>query len=444
MRYSATEVFVNSLLNEGAFIYYLEEGFKPDLLEREEAKAIWHFFRNYHERGRQTGLPDLEILEVEFPKYKFESTDKEPHWILDKLKERYEFKESQKIIQSVAEMKPDEVFPYLKGKLWEADQVLDSERNVSGHDDIPEMWERYLDQWNNDQRFGYTTGFETIDKEMGGIRAGQLAVLGGRLGNGKTWFALKAFTEQMIQEANPLLITLEMSVQEIQDRLFALWSGISFNSIDKGELSPQEMNELQEALIAQEKTKLPFKIVQPPIGQRKVADFVALADKYKSGSMIVDQISWIEARKPNTEYYRDDLRLTDIAMELKAAAQRPGREIPVYVMHQLNRNQKRDQAIDEANFAGADGILQTADHGFGIRQTKEQREKKVITFEIAKSRNAPTGEIFTCDFEFREKTNMANAVKGDTVGEMSVDDAAMIVARAFDPDPERVGSLQTT
>jgi hypothetical protein len=103
MRYSATEVFVNSLLNEGAFIYYLEEGFNPDLLEREEAKAIWHFFRNYHERGRQTGLPDLEILEVEFPKYKFESTDKEPHWILDKLKERYEFKESQKIIQSVAD-----------------------------------------------------------------------------------------------------------------------------------------------------------------------------------------------------------------------------------------------------------------------------------------------------------------------------------------------------
>jgi hypothetical protein len=200
-------------------------------------------------------------------------------------------------------------------------------------------------------------------------------------------------------------------------------------------------------LIAQEKSKLPFKIVQPPIGQRKVADFVALADKYKSGSMIVDQISWIEARKPNTEYYRDDLRLTDIAMELKAAAQRPGREIPVYVMHQLNRNQKRDQAIDESNFAGADGILQTADHGFGIRQTKEQREKKVITFEIAKSRNAPTGEIFTCDFEFREKTNMANAVKGDTVGNMSVDDAAMIVARAFDPDPERLarsGSLQTT
>jgi replicative DNA helicase len=143
-------------------------------------------------------------------------------------------------------MKPDEVFPYLKGKLLEADLVLDSERNVAGQDDIPEMWERYLDQWNNDQRFGYTTGFETIDKEMGGIRAGQLAVLGGRLGNGKTWFALKAFTEQMIQEANPLLITLEMSVQEIQDRLFALWSGISFNSIDKGELSPQEMNQLQQ------------------------------------------------------------------------------------------------------------------------------------------------------------------------------------------------------
>lgn len=441
-----TELFIDSLTNEGAFIYYLEEGFNPDLLEREEAKAIWHFFRNYHERGKRNRLPDIDVLEEEFPKWKFQETNKEAHWILDKLKERWEFRKAQRVITTLASTPPDEVFPYMKTALWERERVIETDRNVSGQEDIPSMWERYLAQWDSDERFGYTTGFQAIDKEMGGIRKGQLAILGGRLKSGKTWFGLKAFNEQIKQQANPLLITLELSVEEIQDRLFALWSGVSFNKIDKGKdagMTPQEMNALHEATIKQESIG-PFKIVQPPIGQRKVSDFVALADKYKSGSLIIDQLSWIEARKSNNEYYRDDLRMTDIAMELKSAAQRPGREMPVYVMHQLNRQQRKDETISDANFADADGILRTADHGFGIRQTDEQYEAKVITFEVVASRNSRQGGVFTCDFEFYDKTNMENAVPGDTVGDMSVDDAAMIVAKAFDPDPARVGSLQTT
>lgn len=443
---SFTELFIDSLVDVDNFIYYLEEGFNPDLLDREEAKAVWHFVREHYDRGRKRQVPELEVLEDEFPKWRFEHTKKEPHYILDKLKEQWEFRKSREVVTTLATAKVDDVFPIMRDTLWEADQVLDTERNVTGEEDVPAIWERYLAQWDSDDRFGYSTGFKLIDEEMGGIRKGQLAVLGGRLKSGKTWFGLKAFNEQVKQQINPLLITLELSVEEIEDRLLALWSGISFNKIDKGKeagMTPQEMNALQEATIEWESVG-PFRIVQPPMGQRKVADLLAIADKYKCGSLIIDQLNWIEARKSNNEYYRDDLRMTDIAMELKSAAQRPGREMPVYVMHQLNRQQKKDEAISDVNFADADGILRTADHGFGIRQTDEQREANVISFEVVASRNSRQGSMFTCDFEFYEKTNMNNAVKGDTVGDMTVDDAAMIVARAFDPDPERVGSLQVT
>lgn len=421
---SYTEHFIDSLVELDNFVYFLEEGFNPDLLDREDAKAIWHFVREYYERDKRRSVPGLETLEEEFPTWNFQETDKAPHWILDKLKEQWEFRESRILVQSVAKMKADEIFPYVKAKIWEAEKVLDTERNVVGEADLPAMWERYLAQWERGDLTGVTTGFEEIDAEMGGIRDGQLAILAGRLKTGKTWFGLKAFIEQIKQQVNPIFSTLELSVEEIERRLIALWSGVSFDAIDKGYASPQQMDEIQRALIEWENIG-PFKIIQPPDGQRKVADLITLVDKYNSKSLIIDQMNWIEARYSDREYFRDDLRLGDIARELKLAAQT--RQIPIYVMHQFNRQQKADEVLDDANFGGSDQILQTADHGFGIAQTKELRDANQIRFEVVRSRNARQGGMFTCDFEFYEKTNMAAAVKGETIGEMTVEEAAILL-----------------
>jgi hypothetical protein len=423
---TATEQFIDSLVELDNFVYYLEEGFKPELLEREEARAIWHYVREYYERDKRRSVPSLDVLEEAFPKWDIQETDKAAHWILDKLKERWQFRESRTLINSVSTMKPDEVFPYVKAKLWEAEQVLDTERNVVDAQGIPAMWERYLDQWNQGDLQGFTTGFETIDSEMGGIRAGQLAIIGARLKTGKTWFGLKAFIEQIRQQANPLFITLELSIEEIEHRLMALWSGLSYDKIDKGYLSPQEMDELQKALLNWESIG-PFQIVQPPTGQRQVADFVTLVDKYNCNSLIVDQLNWIEASKADRDYFRDDLRVGDIAKELKLVAQRPGREIPVYVMHQFNRQQKQDAEMESANYGDSDKIGQIADHLFGIAQTKELRDANQIRFEVINSRSARTGGAFTCDFEFYERTNMGSAIKGETIGEMTVDQAAILL-----------------
>lgn len=433
---SFTELFIDSLVDHDSFVYYLEEGFNPDLLDREEAKAIWHFVREYYERGRRQNVPDLEALTLEFPKWRFEDTEKEPHYILDKLKEQWRFRESRQVITSLSTMGAEEVFPYIKGKLWEAEQVLDTERNVVTVGDFDKMMDNYYAKWESNEKFGYTTGFKAIDDEMGGIRKGQLAVIAGRLKTGKTWFGLKSFIEQRHQGQSPIFFTLELSTEEIWDRYMALISGISFNAIDKGYLDMHDIDRIKAA-IEEEKQYGPFYVVQPPQGQRKVADFVALADKYKADSMIIDQLNWIEARQPDSAYFRDDLRIGDIAKELKLAAQRPGREMPIYVMHQFNRKQKADEVMDDTNYGDSDKILQVADHGFGVAQTAEQREAKVIRFEIVRSRHSRQGGTFTCDFEFYDKTNMSGCVPGDTVGDMAVDDAAILVARAFD------GSLQT-
>lgn len=433
-RHVIHEQFIGSALDLDNFVYYLEEGFNADLLNNEEARAIWHYMKEYYDQAQRRSIPPVEVLQEQFPNFRYVEPKVEPHWILGKLKKDWEHKEAQALNRNISNLMPDKIFPYVRQKLFEADSVLTSERNVISIHNMDEMMDDYWAAFEAGELSGVTTGFEEIDAEMGGIRKGQLAVVGGRLKTGKTWFGLKAFMKQRHKGEIPIFFTLELSPEEIWRRMMALWSGVSFDRIDKGYLSPDESSRLREAVKREREEYGPYYIIQPPPGERKVSDFLTSMDKYKGTSMIIDQLSWIEARMSNRDYFRDDLRVGDIAKDLKLAAQRPGREIPVYVMHQLNRQQRDDGELDSANYADSDNIGRIADHLFGIQQGKELREVNQIRFEVMRSRSARSGGMFTCDFEFYEKTNMDTAFRGETLGDMTPEDAAILLGS---------GSIQT-
>ena len=408
------EDFVGSLLSKDALIYYLEEGFRPELLDKESARAIFHFVREYFEESRRQTVPRLEVLQEEFSDFRFVEPSAEPHWILRKLKEQFEHKEAQVLArtlgQYIGDRHPEKVYPYIKDKLFEMEKVLDTERNVVTMDKWDDLMADYWAQWESGELVGYTTGFPTVDEVMGGIKKGQLAIIAGRLKQGKTWFGLKAWLEQRKAGINPIFFTLELSIEEIRNRLLAIQTGYSYDAIDKGYVGPEFRDIANRAL--EEWSQYPGIYIQPPPGQRQVPDLLTYVDKFKSGSMIVDQLDWLEPRRADREYFRDDLKIGDIARDLKLAAQRPGREIPVYVMHQFNRQQRKDEDLDAANYGGSDKIGQIADHLFGIQQSKELRDANQIRLEIIESRSSRP-EVFICDFEFYEKTNITAREAGD-------------------------------
>lgn len=414
------EDFISTCLDVDAVRYYLEEGFKPDLLPKEDARAIWHFIREYYEESRRQNVPTFDILVEEFPDFRFVDTQAEPHYLLSKLKQQWEHREAQTLArtlgQYIGDHKPDKVYPYIKDKIFEMEKVLDTERNVLTVDKWDDAMANYWAKLETGDLFGYTTGFEEVDSAMGGIKKGQLAIIAGRLKQGKTWFGLQSFIQQRYQRVNPIFFTLELSTEEIWQRLLALWSGYSYDAISKGYIDPSARTVFKNVL-DREREFGPCTIIQPPPGMRQVPDLLTYVDKFKAGSMIVDQLNWLEPRRADREYFRDDLRVGDVARDLKIAAQRPGREIPVYVMHQFNRQQKKDGDLLAENFGDSDKIGQIADHLFGIQQSKELRDAKQIKFEIVESRSARP-DAFVMDFEFFEETIFGNARKDLFDGEI--------------------------
>jgi len=436
--------FIGTLLDKDAIVYYLEEGFDPGLLPKEEARAIWHFVREYFESSKDQTPPPLDVLTTEFPTWRFVEPQAEPHWILKHLKEQWQLKESRAILNSALRLEPDEVYPFLKEKVFEMDTVLETDRNHFSTKELSSMFDKYLAAHEAGDLIGVTSGFPEIDAVTGGFRSSQLIVINGRLKVGKTWFGLVAFLAQRLQGVNPMFITMELSPDEVYQRMIALMSGVSFNDIWQNQLTPGDMAKLQKAIKAEEALPIGH-VVQPAPGYRRVPDLLTFVDKYKCGSLIVDQLENLENREARSDR-RHDLNVGALAEDLKLAAQRPGREMPVYAMHQFSRQQTKDGELDVTNMANSDIVARVADTVYGLQQTNEMYESNQIKIELMEGRSNRKKISWICDFEFTERTRVAVGEEKKSDFDQAVETLTILQdGRTVNPETgELVGSIETT
>ena len=101
---------------------------------------------------------------------------------------------------------------------------------------------------NRDMLMGVPTGFVDLDRILGGVQKSDLVIVAGRPGMGKTSFALSiGLNAARRSNARVAVFSLEMSSEQLVQRLLSMESGIDSHRLRMGRVDEEEWHILMEA-----------------------------------------------------------------------------------------------------------------------------------------------------------------------------------------------------
>jgi len=236
---------------------------------------------------------------------------------------------------------------------------------------------------------GVATGFRDLDEKLAGMQDSNLLILASRPGVGKTSLALNIAQYVAVREKLPVgFFTLEMSKEELVDRLLVAQSDVDAWKLKTGRLEDTDFDSLQEAM--GELADAPLFIDDTPalniMEMRTKARRLQIEKGLKF--LVVDYLQLIRGRNLENrvqEVSEISQNLKNLARELK---------IPILACSQLSRAvEARGSKVPQlADLRESGAIEQDADVVmFLYREDPETSEQ--IKLLIAKHRNGPLGEI---------------------------------------------------
>lgn len=378
--------FVNHLPKQDSLEYILREGVSSELLIAPLHKSIYQFVQHH---WTQTGrLPTLRVLAVEFPNYDFVEPESTIQWTVDKLRSRYQYGQVYDLTLELGNRvkEPAKAMEFLREKVFEIERNSLSSAHIWKPGDH-KLFLRNLQKRIVEGHFtGVSTGWDEIDTFTGGLKKGYSAYYLARPKRQKTFFICNAFIKQAMLDQEPYLFTLENTEEEIMLRISCMLSGLPWDAAQKGNIGPGDWKLLHKAWDAFSEHK--FWLEMPSIEERTIPALLAKVDKADPGSVIISQFKYLKGTK---EWYHSDYgEAAEIAVDLKRAATRPGKELPWLIEAQFNRggDSMEDLADFDASKVGlTDMIPQSADILFGLFQNKDMRTQNTIEFGILESRN---------------------------------------------------------
>ena len=236
---------------------------------------------------------------------------------------------------------------------------------------------------------GVPTGFRDLDNKLAGLQDSNLIIFAARPGMGKTSFALNVAQHVAVNVNLPVgIFSLEMSQEELVDRLLVAQADIDAWKLKTGRLDEKDFDRLSHAM--GQLAEAPLFIDDTPGASISEIRTKARRLQIEHGLklIIVDYLQLIRGRNLENrvqEVSEISQGLKNLARELK---------IPVFAISQLNRSveargTKKPQLADLRE-SGA--IEQDADVVMFIyREDSEHQEQ--VKLDIQKHRNGATGDI---------------------------------------------------
>ncbi len=299
----------------------------------------------------------------------------------------------------------DEILDMAEKKVFSVVSSPKNQKFVNLRDAIPEAYERMekLHETRGMLR-GIPSGFKDLDAMLSGFQNSDLIILAARPSMGKTTLALDiARMSATVHDKSILIFSLEMSSQQLVDRMLSAQSRVNAWNLRTGKLSDSkgEFALLRDAMDKLAKAKI---YIDDQAGN-SIVKMKALARRLKAEKgidMII--VDYLQLMTTSKNYDSMVNQVTEISRSLKGLAKEL--DVPVIALSQLSRAvESRGGRPRLSDLRDSGSIEQDADVVMFIHSEdrgKDDAEKTHIAeILVEKHRNGPTGKV---DLYFDMKT----------------------------------------
>lgn len=249
---------------------------------------------------------------------------------------------------------------------------------------------------NKGQLRGVRTGYRDLDNMTAGLQRSDLIILAARPAMGKTTLVTNlAYNVATIAKQSVLFFSLEMSKEQLVDRMLADASGVDAWNIRTGNLSDQDFSKLSDAM--GEMAEAPIYIDDTPgvtvLEMRTKAR--RAAHEAPLGLIIIDYLQLMQGSGRDKGNRVQEV--SEISRGLKLLARELN--VPVIALSQLSRTveQRTPQIPQLSDLRESGSIEQDADIVMFIYReayyNPDTDRENITDLIIAKHRNGPTGKV---------------------------------------------------
>lgn len=248
---------------------------------------------------------------------------------------------------------------------------------------------------NKGNTTGLPTGFKALDEKTSGLQKSDLIIIAARPGMGKTAFALNIAAQSAVKaNASVIIFSLEMSQEQLGQRLIAMQARVESEKLKKGTLERKDWDRINVALDELNETKIAIDDT-PGISVMEMRNKCRRLKAEQGLDLIV--IDYLQLMTFDGRADSRQQEVSALSRHLKLLAREM--DCPVIVLSQLSRapEQRQDKRPMLSDLRESGSIEQDADIVIFLYRDdyyNENTEKPgVCEVNLAKHRSGPTDRI---------------------------------------------------
>lgn len=351
-------------------------------------KAEFNFIKTHYATYHK--VPDKLTFTATFPDFNYVKVTEPDNFLLTQLYNDYNTSYVVELFNDVKARIEDNKTAGLVNHIKQSIEGL----HTGGAMTCTNLWKdtRRYDHYVERQTHGYyKTGFEPLDRVLGGIDPeNENMVIAARPGLGKTYILLTIGVNLAKQGLNVGLYEGEMTADKVGYRIDTIRGHISNTDLNRGNQYSRKQYESYLEEIVNDTSYGDLKVLtQSDVGGPVTVDVLrAFVEREHLDVLLVDQYSLLEDTSRAKASWE---RVGSIAKAIKQL--QVEKQIPIISVSQQNRTKPEDGTPDTSQVGLSDMIPQYATVLLSLERDKNDANK--ITISITKARDGGNGNSFT-------------------------------------------------